>query len=219
LSTGETSKCLYFVKISIEQNARYYYHFYDHLLDPVTQCVILVDMSILRLLMLNANRAGSLSSETDTVRKITKALDRLDPSRAKFIAAFAYLLGRVAGADLDISEEETRAMERIIMEQGGMPEEQAIIVVQMAKTQTLLFGGTENFLVAREFREMSSHQEKLALLDCLFAVAAAQRSVSTVEDNEISQIADEIRIEHRDFIRIRSRYREHLAVLNNSQSA
>jgi hypothetical protein len=94
-----------------------------------------------------------------------------------------------------------------------MPEEQAIVVVQMAKTQNLLFGGTENFLVAREFRELSNRQEKMALLDCLFAIAAEHESISTVEDNEISQIADELRIEHRDFISVRSKHRNHLAVL------
>jgi uncharacterized tellurite resistance protein B-like protein len=51
------------------------------------------------------------------------------------------------------------------------------------------------------------------LLDCLYAVAAAESLVSTVEDNEISQIADELRIEHRDFISIRSKHRDSLAVL------
>jgi len=170
-------------------------------------------MSILSLLKVNSKRENMSSAETETVRKITQALDRLDPARARFIAAFAYLLSRTAGADLHVSPEETRTMERIIMEKSGMPEEQAIIVVQMAKTQNLLFGGTENFLVTREFREMSDHQQRMALLDCLFAVAAAHESISTVEDNEISQIADELRIEHRDFISIRSKYRDHLAVL------
>jgi uncharacterized tellurite resistance protein B-like protein len=53
-------------------------------------------------------------------------------------------------------------------------------------------------------------------LDCLFAVAAASASIATIEDNEISQIADELRIEHRDFISVRSKYRDHLAVLKDS---
>ncbi|NIM63068.1 MAG: hypothetical protein GTO30_15925, partial [Acidobacteria bacterium] len=61
------------------------------------------------------------------------------------------MLSRVAHADLDISDDETRAMEELVIETGGLPEEQAIIVVQMAKTQNLLFGGTENYLVAKEF--------------------------------------------------------------------
>jgi uncharacterized tellurite resistance protein B-like protein len=175
-------------------------------------------MSIFDLFKLNLNENPRSSSETETVRKIVQAMDRLEPQRAKFIAGFAYLLGRVARADLTISLEETQTMERILQERSGLPEEQAIIVVQMAKTQNILFGSTENFLVSREIREAATHEEKMALLDCLFAVAAADNSVSTIEDNEISQIADELRIEHRDFISVRSKYRDLLAVLQKPQA-
>jgi uncharacterized tellurite resistance protein B-like protein len=163
-----------------------------------------------------SNVSPRSSAETESVRKIIRALDQLDADRAKFIAAFAYLLGRVARADLNISEEETRTMERIVKERGQLPEEQAIIVVQIAKTQNLLFGGTENYLVTREFNKVATHDEKMSLLHCLFAVAAADESISTVEDNEVSQIADELRIEHKDFISVRSQFRGYLAVLKES---
>jgi len=139
----------------------------------------------------------------------------MEPESARFIAAFAYLLGRVARADLNIGAEETRAMEHIVMEKSGVPEEQAVIVVQIAKSQNILFGATENYLVSREFNGMATQEQKLALIDCLFAVAAADDSISTIEDNEISQIADELRIEHKDYIAIRSVYRDYLAVLKN----
>jgi uncharacterized tellurite resistance protein B-like protein len=172
-------------------------------------------MSILKLLKLDAARdePGQTSAETETVRKIASALDRLEPERAKFIAAFAYILGRVARADLVITADETAVMEKIVMEQGGLPEEQAILVVQMAKTQNILFGATENFLVTREFNKAASHEQKLALLYCLFAVSAADDSITTIEDNEVSQIADELRIEHKEFIAVRSKFRDYLAVL------
>ena len=104
-------------------------------------------------------------------------------------------------------------MEGIVMQQAGIPEEQAILVVQMAKTQNLLFGATENYLVTREFNRMATHEQKLGLLHCLFAVAAADYSIATIEDNEIAQIADELRIEHKEFIAVRSRFRDQLAVL------
>jgi uncharacterized tellurite resistance protein B-like protein len=175
-------------------------------------------MSILDLFKLNLNENPKSSSETETVRKIAQALDRLEPQRAKFIAGLAYLLGRVARADMTISLEETQTMERILQDRSGLPEEQAIIAVQMAKTQNILFGSTENFLVSREIREAALHEEKMTLLNCLFAVAAADNSVSTIEDNEISQIADELRIEHRDFILVRSKYRDLLAVLQKPQA-
>ncbi len=161
------------------------------------------------------DKPSSAHGETETVRKVVEALDHLEPERARFIAAFGYILSRVANADLNISPEETRAMERTIVEFAQLPEEQAIIVVQMAKTRAQLFGATENFLVTREFSRIADHQQKIALLNCLFAVSAAEDDISTVEDNEIRQIASELGLDHRDFIAVRSNWRDHLAVLKN----
>src|SRR6266850_8364530 len=106
-------------------------------------------MSILTLLGYDPARTATPhdSAETETVRKIVAALDRLEPDRARHIAVFAYILSRVARADLVISEAETRAMESIVEEAGELTPEQAILVVQMAKTQAILFGGTENYIV------------------------------------------------------------------------
>jgi uncharacterized tellurite resistance protein B-like protein len=153
------------------------------------------------------------SPETETVRKIVNALEGMDPEHARYVAAFAYLLSRVARADLNISGDETQEMERLVQEEGGLTEEQAILVVQMAKTQNRLFGGTENFLVTREFNKIATDAQKLALLNCLYAVSAADQSISTVEDNEISQIARELFLSHQDLVAARLKYRQYLAVL------
>jgi uncharacterized tellurite resistance protein B-like protein len=160
----------------------------------------------------NRRERPAASGETETVRKIVAALDRMDSDQARFVAAFAFILCRVARADLRISSSETRAMERIVIEHGGLPEEQAILVVQMAKTQSTLFGGTENFLVTREFNKIATREQKLALLDCLFALASDEM-ISTTEDNEISRVCRELQLTHDDFVSVRMAYREHRAVL------
>ena len=175
-------------------------------------------MSIWKFLGLEGSpEAASDSAETETVRKIVDRLDQLEPARARFIASFAYVLSRVANADLEISKDEVRAMERIVMKIGGLPEEQAILVVQMAKTQSLLFGGTENFLVTREFHDLATNEEKMRLLQCLFAVSAADESISNVEEAEIRKIADELKIERKDYLAARLRYSEYLSVLKKPE--
>src|SRR4026208_1952188 len=105
-------------------------------------------MSILKFLGINLDEPGSSASnaQTETVRKIVQKLDQLPQDQARHIAAFAYLLGRAAHADLDVTPEETGTMERIVMEKSGLSEELAILVVQIAKSQNELFGGTENYL-------------------------------------------------------------------------
>src|SRR5687768_9634990 len=98
------------------------------------------------------------------LRETLQALDHLEPDRARYLAAFAYLLGRVAHADQHVSPAETGAMETLVREQGALSQEQAMLVVQLAKTNNLLFGGTANFLVAREFSDLATYDQKLALM-------------------------------------------------------
>ena len=163
-------------------------------------------------------RESGAGSETEIVRKIAQALDALDHDRAAYVALFAYVLGRVANADLDISDEETRAMERIVVDRGGLPPEQAMIAVQIAKTQNRLFGGTEDFLATREFNAIASRDDKLALLHCMYAVSAADDSVSTLEDNEIGKVANELHLDRADLVHVREEYRDYLAVLSNTSA-
>lgn len=161
----------------------------------------------------DAGAGAATGGEAGTLRRITAALEEMEPEKSRFIAAFAATLSRVAHADLDISEAETRTMEKIVMERGHLPEEQAILVVQIAKSQSRLFGGTENYVVTREFARMATREQKLSLLDCLFAVSAADDQVSTTEDNEIRRIAEEFKLDHGEFIAARAAYSDYLAVL------
>ncbi len=157
------------------------------------------------------------SPETETVRKIVDELDDLEPQRARYIACFSYLLSRVAHADLDISDEETEAMERIVLERGQLPEPHVLIVVQMAKTRAKIFGATEDFLVAREFNEVADKNQKLALVDCLFAVSAAHEGISSIEDAEIGKIANELKLSREEVASLRSAYQDHLNVLKSPE--
>jgi uncharacterized tellurite resistance protein B-like protein len=167
-------------------------------------------MSILELFGWRGDRKTQAppasSADTETVRKIAAELDRLDPDQARYIAAFAYILSRVARADLQISDEELRKMEQLVRDKGGLEEAQAVMVVQMAKTQSILFGGVENFLVTREFDKIATREQKIALLHCLFGVSAADNSISSAEDTTIRTIADELHLDHSDFIAVKSAY-------------
>jgi uncharacterized tellurite resistance protein B-like protein len=164
------------------------------------------------------NEESASSPTTGAVRAIVDRLEHLDEEQARHIASFAYILGRVAHADLDISREETRAMERVVRELGGLNEEESILVAQMAKAQHRLFGSTDNFTVTRGFALSATREQKLALLECLFAVSAADASVSSVEESEIRRIAMELDLTHADFIEARVRYREHIGVLKQDES-
>jgi uncharacterized tellurite resistance protein B-like protein len=144
------------------------------------------------------------------LREMLEALDHLEPDRARFLAAFAYLLGRVAHADQHVSPEETRAMETLVRDEGGLQQEQAMLVVQLANHSNLLFGGTANFLVAREFSQLATYDQKLALMRCLFAVSAADAAISLAEEGEIHRVAKELAIDQPDVMRLRVSHRQYL---------
>jgi uncharacterized tellurite resistance protein B-like protein len=156
-------------------------------------------------------RKGASPKEIASDRRIVQALDSMNPRAARYLARFAFVLGRVARADLAVTDEETRVMEQILMERGGLPEEQAIVAVQIAKSQNAFFGGTDDYLVTREFAANATRAQKLALLECCFAVSAADDEISGEEQATLRQIAEELDLAQTDLIEARSGYREFLA--------
>ena len=170
--------------------------------------------SVLRLLGLSDVKPPE-SRDTETVRRIAAELDKLEPEEARFLAAFAYVLARVAHADYEVSEDEIREMERLVRELSELGEAQAALVVQIAKTQAVTLGATENYVVTRQFREVSTREQRLGLLRCLFAVAAADESVSDAENTEITLIATELGFTGQEVAAVRGAYRDKLSVLKN----
>lgn len=155
--------------------------------------------------------------ESAPLRETLEALDHLEPDRARYLAAFAYLLGRVAHADQHVTPEETGAMEALVREQGQLSQDQAMVVVQLAKTSNLLFGGTANFLVAREFADLATYDQKLALMRCLFTLSATDEAISTAEEGEIHRIANELRVDHPDLVALRVAHQRHLPGLSRER--
>jgi uncharacterized tellurite resistance protein B-like protein len=169
-------------------------------------------MSLLRFLGLQPKSAAA-EADTETVRRIVEQLESMDPERARHLAAFAFILSRVAHADAHVSDTETERMEQTLMRYGGMTQAQAVLAVQIAKSQATLFGETENFLVTRQFKGMSTPEEREELLHCLFAVSAADDSISSLEETHIRQIAGELGLVDRDYLAVRASYNDKREVL------
>jgi uncharacterized tellurite resistance protein B-like protein len=157
-------------------------------------------------------RPGALDALVD-------ALEHLPPDRARYLAQFAYLLGRVAHADEHIAPDEQRAMEMLISREAGLSGDQAALVVGLARESSRLFGATDNFLVAREFAAETTYEQKLALVRCLFVVSSAEGRISVDEEREIRRVARELRIDPADIVQLRLQYRDHLPGLSTRRDA
>ncbi len=145
--------------------------------------------------------------ETETVSAIASVLTGVAPERARLLAAFAYLLGRVALADHDLSADERAVMEARLVTDGEIPADQAQHLVQLAVAATGSHGAAEDYQVAREFEALATREEKLQLLRALFTVSA-QHGITTVEDTEISRIAGALRLERSAVTALRHEFRD-----------
>ena len=56
--------------------------------------------------------------DSDAIRRIATQIDQLDPDRAIYVAAFAYVLSRIAQADHEVTAAETGTMERLVRALG-----------------------------------------------------------------------------------------------------
>ena len=153
------------------------------------------------------------AAETATARRIVARLEALPPAEARYLACFAYVMSRAANADFDISADETAVMERFAVEYGGLDTAQAVLVVEMAKLQALVNGGTEDFVVTREFRSISTPEQRVALLRCCFVVGAADGRISATEAATINEIARELDLEAAAVNAVRAEFHEQLSAV------
>ena len=98
-----------------------------------------------------------------------------------------------------------------------IPEEQAVLVVAIANNQNLLFGSTEDYLVTREFREIATDEQRHELLDCLFAVSAADDTITGDEETQIRQVSNELGFSHREFIQARLAYTDKRSIFKRDR--
>ncbi len=130
--------------------------------------------------------------ETATVRRIVARLERLPADQARLVASAAYTLARAAHADLHISDEETALIERELQAHGAIDEATAVLVTEMAKLQARSVGGTEDYVVTREYAGLASEDQRIDMLRACYAIGAASGSISAEEASALSQIGKEL---------------------------
>jgi len=153
------------------------------------------------------------AGDTATVRRIVAKLEAMPPEQARFLAAAAYTLARAANADLDISDEETAAIEKELQGHESIDEATAVLVTEMAKLQAKTVGATEDYVVTREFKALSDENQRLVVMRACFAVMAANGTISAEETAVINQIAEELDIDDAALNAIRADYHEQFSAV------
>jgi uncharacterized tellurite resistance protein B-like protein len=148
--------------------------------------------------------------DTDSVKVLAAQLDALPPARARYVAAFAYILGRAANASGATSDAERAEMVRLATA-AGLDSAQGPLIVEMASSLSGEFGATEDFLVAREFKAISTMEERELLLRCCYLVMAADDEIDATESWLANRLAEELDVERPDLNAIRAEFHEQLS--------
>jgi uncharacterized tellurite resistance protein B-like protein len=169
-------------------------------------------MSFMRFL---GGRAGAetetkVEAETEAIRQIVARLEAMPPDRARLLAGMAYVLSRAANSDLSISEVETAAIEGFL-EEAGLDRPQAVLVAEMAKLQERTTGATSDYLATREFRQMSTPEEKRAVLRGCYLVASADASIGAMEMAALKEIAAELDIDKPEADAVRAEFADRIS--------
>lgn len=153
------------------------------------------------------------TGDTATVRRIVGKLEAMPPEQARLVASAAYILARAANADLDISDEETAIMEEALQRRGALDEATAVLVVEMAKLQAKTVGGTEDYVVTREFKSLATEDQRLNMARACFTIAAASGSISAEESAVANEIATELDIDTPTLAALRAEFTEQMSAI------
>ncbi len=110
-------------------------------------------------------------------------------------------------------------MVAIVRDLGGLSEDDARLVVEMATHDALTRAASREYLATRELKRLASAEDRRRLLHCLFAVCAADDSISLEEEQEVRQVASELGFELKDYTKARSAFRAQREVLRGLPGA
>lgn len=148
----------------------------------------------------------------DSMDDLLKILEGMEVVEAQKLAGLSYLMARVAHSDLEIDEVESGKMVEIARNFTSLSEDRIEKLIELSKQRNEIMG-TEGLIISRHLRSALGRTDLIEVLHCLFAVAAADDSISAEEEAMLRQISSELGFSDSEFISLRSEYRDKRAVL------
>jgi uncharacterized tellurite resistance protein B-like protein len=171
-------------------------------------------MNLFEILGLTPRQEREVDLERGSLyEKLESCFTDLPEPEIKFIAGLAGLLGRVALADMKLQKEELAEIRRILQEETSLTTEQTERVLRLIELHADEYFGAENVYYTRLINQAAEKVQKLEVLHAVFAVAAANGSISTEEEAEIRTIASGLLLTHQEYIDVRIQFRDQLDIL------
>lgn len=146
---------------------------------------------------------------------IERVLAGAPEAEIKLVTGYAGLLGKVAYADTEVTQEEGERIRRTLGAELGLGLGRVERIAELLEQERARLFTIEDYIYVRLVNEVADRDQKLALLRAMFAIAAADGSVRDREEQVIRVAAKGLLLSHADFIDARRQFREHLAVLGD----
>ncbi|MDC0357952.1 TerB family tellurite resistance protein [Oligoflexia bacterium] len=145
--------------------------------------------------------------------KLSALLRDMPDDEVRYVTGLSGLLGKVAHSDLEFSEDELEKIQQIMQQSLGLATRKIAVVLDILRDLTVDLAGIEDHHYTRLVNACVNKDEKKAILESLFCVAAADRSITGEEEKTIRSIATGLALSNNDFIAAKTKYQEHLSVL------
>ena len=92
-----------------------------------------------------------------------------------------------------------------------LDEPTAVLVAEMARLQARTVGDTEDYVVTREFKALTTPEQRKAMLKACFAIGAENGIITAEEASVINEIARELDLDQDTVNEVRAEYHELLS--------
>ena len=92
-----------------------------------------------------------------------------------------------------------------------LDEPTAVLVAEMARLQARTVGDTEDYVVTREFKAITTPDQRKNMLRACFMIGAQNGTITAEESSVINQIARELDIDQDTVNEVRAEYHELLS--------
>jgi uncharacterized tellurite resistance protein B-like protein len=169
----------------------------------------------LRVLLtsLGLGSSGPKNEDDPFIRRLEEHLRDAGPERLEYLAGFAGQLARVAEADDGISPAEAKLIAAQLCEFARISDSEAKLIVDLLRKEFEVLRSVQSHVLNRAVNAHATDAEKKQVIDCLYAVAAADDLVSDIEEQEIRRIAGALLVSHGELMEIRARYRDRIEAL------
>ncbi len=160
----------------------------------------------------DALASPELGALFDSIQNI---LESYTVDEIKRIAGVTGLMGYIAYCDMDISEDEMKGMAQTLEKYLHLPVSQAEAIARILSEHYDQVTAVEDHLYYNMINSISTREEKLDILRCLFIVAAADELISAEENSSIRLATSGLRLSHQDFVTVRMEYKKYREIYQN----